>query len=187
MNNIKLLSRKQYSNSFIYDDHHPDIESSVFAAPGSKIIGNVKMENGSSIWFNSVLRGDNDKIHIGEKTNIQDLTMGHTDNNYPLIIGKRVTVGHNCVIHGCEIDNDCLIGMGSIVMNGVKINKGTIVGAGSIILEGMEIPPYSLVVGNPAIIKKRYDKKIIHLINKSSEIYYKKSQEFLNSFKFKEI
>lgn len=132
----------------------PEIHESVFLAPNSSVMGRVRIGERSSVWFGTVLRGDTDDIVIGRDSNIQDLSMIHADPGAPAIIGDRVTVGHRCIIHGCIIEDDCLIGMGAIIMNRSKIGKGSIIAAGSVILENTEIPPYSLVAGIPGKVKR---------------------------------
>ena len=122
------------------------------------------------------------QIQIGESSNFQDLSIGHADPGFPLIIGDRVTVGHRCITHGCEIQDDCLIGMGSVLMNGVKISRGCIVGAGAIILEGTQVPPFSMIAGSPAKVLKKYDKNIIENIEKISKHYVKLAEKYLNRF-----
>lgn len=162
----------------------PDIDETVFIAPGSAIIGNVRIGKNSSVWFNSVLRGDSDSITIGEGTNIQDLTVCHTDPGSPLIVGDRVTVGHRCVLHGCLIEDDCLIGMGAVVMNGARIGRGSIIAAGSVILENTTVPEFSLVAGGPGKVKRTLDEKVLDLIGKSSRVYIEKAEKYLTSGNF---
>ena len=140
-------------------------------APTAVVIGEVKLAKDASIWFNSVLRGDVEQITIGKESNFQDLSIGHADKGFPLIIGNRVTVGHRCITHGCEIDDDCLIGMGAILMNGVKINRGCIVGAGAIVLEGTNVPPFSMIAGSPAKVLKTYNEDILENIKNMSKHY----------------
>ena len=166
-------------NQFSINHVKPEIKSDVFIAPGAMVMGKVSLDKGSSLWFNSVLRGDNELISVGEETNIQDLSMGHTDPGFPLSLGKRVTVGHNCILHGCLIEDDCLIGMGSIIMNGCQIGKGSIIGAGSVLLEGQVIPPFSLVVGSPAKVKKTYDDTILINIRRSASVYAERAAQYL--------
>ena len=163
------------------DNITPKIDPSAYIAENATIIGNVSIEKNSSVWFNCVLRGDSDKISIGQKTNIQDLTICHCDPGAPLIIGNRVTVGHRSIIHGCFIEDYCLIGMGAIVMNHAKIGRGSIIAAGAVILENTEIPPYSLVVGTPGKVKKTFDKDVIDRNNKIALSYYEKSKNYLKS------
>ena len=127
----------------------------VFVAPTAVVIGDVQMDEGSSLWYGGVLRGDINSIKIGKFSNLQDGVIGHLADDYPLVVGKYVTVGHGAVIHACEIGDECLIGMNSTVLDGAKIGKQSIVAAGSLIPAGMEIPAGSLVAGVPAKIKKQ--------------------------------
>ena len=133
----------------------PKIHKSVFIAAGAKIIGNVIIKENSSIWYNTVVRGDINKILIGKKTNIQDNSVLHVENDTGIIIEDYVTVGHNSILHGCKISQGVLVGMGAIIMNEASIGKGSIIGAGSLIKEKMIIPDYSVVVGIPGKIIKQ--------------------------------
>ena len=144
---------------YIYKGIAPIVDPSVFIAPTAQIIGDVHIGKESSIWFHSVLRGDMDKIRVGQRTNIQDLCVCHADENIPLTIGNDVTIGHRSIIHGCTIEDDCLIGMGAIIMNQAIIGRGSVVAAGTIVLEGNVIPEYSLVAGAPGKVKKTYKNK----------------------------
>ncbi len=156
----------------------PVIDPSVYLAPSAAVIGNVTLAAHASVWFNSVLRADSDAIVIGRETNIQDFTMCHVDAGFPLTIGERVTVGHRCVIHGCSVADDCLIGMGAIIMNGARIGRGCIVAAGSVVLENTEIPPFSLVAGVPGAVKRSLQADIIPVINASVEIYKERCRAY---------
>lgn len=138
---------------------NPALHKTSFVARGAQIIGNVTLEKDSSIWYNSVLRADINKIRIGKRTNIQDNSVIHLENDQGVKVGNDVTVGHNVILHGCSIDDGVLIGMGAIVMNGVRIGKGSVIGAGSVIKQNMNIPKYSLVVGVPAKMIKTLDEK----------------------------
>ena len=160
---------------YTFENSTPEIKDTSFVAPNASLIGRVKIGENSSVWFNTVLRGDMETITIGNESNIQDLSMGHADPGFPLVLGNRVTIGHHCVLHGCKIGDDCLIGMGAIIMNGVRIGRGSIIGAGAVLLEGMEIPEFSMVIGSPAKIKKTYDESILDNIRKSAKIYVKRS------------
>ena len=129
----------------------PSIDKDVFVADGAKIVGEVIIGEGSSIWFNAVLRGDVAPIRIGQKTNIQDNAVVHgTWNKAAAVIGDGVTVGHSAILHGCTIGDNCLIGMGAIIMDLASIGANSIVGAGSLVTEGSVFPPGSLVLGRPA-------------------------------------
>lgn len=121
-----------------------------YLAPGAQVAGGVVLENEVSLWFNVVIRGDNDPIHIGEQTNIQDGAVLHSDPGFPLRVGARCTVGHKAMLHGCTIGEGTLIGIGAVVMNGASIGAGSLVGAGALVPEGKSFPPGVLLVGAPA-------------------------------------
>jgi carbonic anhydrase/acetyltransferase-like protein (isoleucine patch superfamily) len=128
----------------------PWIAQSAWVAPGAYVIGDVHLGEESSVWYGAVLRGDTEPIRIGARTNIQDGCVLHADPGYPAVVGEGCVVGHNAVVHGCEIEDDCLVGMGATILNGAKIGEGSIVAAGAVIPEGREFPPRSLIVGIPA-------------------------------------
>jgi carbonic anhydrase/acetyltransferase-like protein (isoleucine patch superfamily) len=132
----------------------PRVPASAFLAPGARVIGNVELGENVGVWFNAVLRGDSDAIVIGDGSNIQDNVSGHGDPGSPLLVGRNVSVGHNAVIHGCTIQDDCLVGMGAIVMNGAVVGAGSLVAAGALVLEGQQIPAGSLVAGVPAKVRR---------------------------------
>ena len=137
------------------DGKRPKIHPSVWLAPGTHVVGDVEIGEGSSVWFNSVIRGDVERVRIGARTNIQDLTMVHVmRDTHPTTIGDEVTVGHAAVLHGCTIEDRCLIGMGAMLLNGAHVGADSIVAAGSLVTEGMRIPPRSLVMGRPAKVKR---------------------------------
>ncbi|MCP4550963.1 MAG: gamma carbonic anhydrase family protein [Bacteroidetes bacterium] len=165
---------------YSYKNNQPKLHPTVYLAPTAQIIGNVHIGKESSVWFQTVIRGDFDKISVGKKTNIQDLCMCHADENIPLKIGNAVTIGHRCVIHGCTIEDKCLIGMGAIVMNQAVIGKGSVVAAGAVVLEKTIIPPYSLVTGSPGKIKKTYEnqEEIEQDIRTMSETYMNSARNF---------
>ncbi len=126
------------------------LDSTVYLAPGAIVCGDVTIGPHSSVWFNSVIRGDSDRIVIGAHSNVQDLGLVHLDEGFPALIGDRVTIGHRAIIHGCTIEDDCLIGMGAIILSGARIGAGSLIGAGALVRERQEIPPGSLVLGAPA-------------------------------------
>ena len=158
-------------NLVSFEDKKPQIALSVYIAPTATIIGNVVIGENSSVWFNSVIRGDVNGIIIGDATNIQDLSMLHSDPGKLLAIGNRVTVGHACVLHGCTIEDDCFIGMGVIVMMGACIGRGSVVAAGSVVTENSITPPFSLVTGAPGKVVRTYDESILD-DNKGAARYY---------------
>src|ERR1700681_559486 len=134
------------------DGQAPELpaEGNYFIADTAIVIGKVRLKNSASVWFGAVLRGDNEWIEIGEGANVQDNSTCHTDMGFPLTIGQNCTVGHNVILHGCTLEDDALVGMGSIVMNGARIGCGSIVGAGSVITEGKQYPEHALIIGAPA-------------------------------------
>ena len=133
----------------------PNIHPGAFVAPSADIIGRVRLAKGSSIWFGCVLRGDVNRIEIGEATNIQDGSILHVDNHSPCVIGDHVHVGHHVNLHGCVVGRGAMIGIGAIVLSGAHIGKEAIVGAGSVVLEGTRVPPRTLVVGAPARVVRK--------------------------------
>jgi len=138
-----------------YKSKRPRIHDSVFVAQGVRIIGDVEIDRDSSVWFNTVIRGDVHYVRIGRATNIQDNCVLHvTDGEYPCIIGSHVTVGHGAIVHACTVGDFCLIGMGSIILDNAKVGNYSLVAAGSLVLENFEVPPGMLVAGVPARIKR---------------------------------
>jgi gamma-carbonic anhydrase len=146
------------ANILPYKNIYPRIEEDVFIAPNAWIIGDVVIGKRSSIWFNTVVRGDEHYIRIGNETNVQDSAVLHgTPGEFPLEISDRVTIGHGAIVHGCVIEDECMIGMGAIVMDGAKIGKGSLIAAGSLVTQGLVVPPGSLVMGSPGKIVKTLD------------------------------
>lgn len=133
-----------------YQGIKPNIDKTVFIAESADIIGKVNIEKNANIWYNTVIRADDQSITIGENTNIQDGCVVHVGNDIPTVIGKNVTIGHKALIHGCTIGNNTLIGMGSIVLDGAKVGEYTLLGAGSLVPPGKEIPSGVLAMGSPA-------------------------------------
>lgn len=132
----------------------PEIKGDCWVAESATVVGQVCLENNSSVWFNAVLRGDAEKLTIGENSNVQDGSVLHADAGFPLVIGKNVTVGHKVMLHGCEIGEGSLIGINAVVLNGAKIGKNCLIGANSLISEGKVIPDGSLVMGSPGKVVK---------------------------------
>ncbi len=128
-----------------------------FIAPAAIVLGDVRLGADASIWYGTVVRGDSERIEIGEGSNVQDLSMVHADPGFPCVVGRRVTVGHRAILHGCTVEDDCMIGMGAILLNGVRVGPGSVVGAGSVLVEGMQVPPGSLVLGVPARVVRPVD------------------------------
>jgi len=155
-------------------DRHPSapvVHPTAFIAPGADVMGDVRLAAESSVWYQCVLRGDIAAITVGERSNIQDLTMVHVDEGVPCAVGARVGVGHRSILHGCTIEDDCLIGMGSILLNGVRVGTGSVIGAGAVVPEGMQIPAGSLVMGVPAKIRRPVDDELRARIRLTVEHY----------------
>lgn len=138
-----------------FADKLPELHESVFVAPGAIVVGDVEIGEDSSIWYNTVVRGDVMSVRIGARVNVQDLSMVHvTSGRFPAVIEDDVTVGHRAIIHGCAVERGCLIGMGAIVMDGAVVGTESLVGAGALVTPGTQIPPRSLVLGSPAKVKR---------------------------------
>ncbi len=134
-------------------------------------MGDVRLGALASVWYQCVLRGDMAPITVGERSNIQDLTMVHVDEDVPCTVGARVGVGHRCILHGCVVEDDCLIGMGSVLLNHVRVGTGSVIGAGAVVPEGLEIPPGSLVMGVPAKVRRPVDEELRARITATVEHY----------------
>ena len=160
----------------------PD-EGDYWIAPEAHVMGNVQMSKNSSVWFGSVVRGDNDPITIGENTNIQDNSVLHSDVGSPLSIGKDVTVGHRVMLHGCTIGDNCLIGIGSVILNNTKIGKNCLIGANSLITEGKDIPDNSMVMGSPGRVLRQLTDEQVAMINLSAEHYVHNWKRFAAGLK----
>jgi len=138
-----------------YRGVYPKVASSCYIDPSAQVIGRVEIGERSSVWCNVTIRGDVNEIRIGEESNVQDNCVIHVEHDlFPTILGDRVTVGHSVTLHGCTIEDDCLIGIGAIVLNGAVVGKGSIIAAGALLAEGMKIPPYSMVMGIPGKVKR---------------------------------
>jgi len=136
-----------------------DAGVALFCAPTATIIGDVSIGHDVGIWFGAVLRGDRDRIAIGDRSNIQDNSVVHTSKGFPTLVGKDVSVGHGAILHGCTIEDGVLVGMGAIILNGARVGAGSIIGAGAVITENSSIPPGSIVVGVPGKVIKQAGEK----------------------------
>jgi carbonic anhydrase/acetyltransferase-like protein (isoleucine patch superfamily) len=150
-----------------------------FVAPGAHLIGRVELQEDANVWFNCILRGDNEWITVGARTNIQDNSVLHTDMGYPLAIGDDCTIGHNVVLHGCAIGDGTLIGMGATVLNGAKIGKNCLVGANALVTEGKEFPDNSLIVGAPAKVVRELGPDSRAKFLESAKHYVENGQRYL--------
>jgi carbonic anhydrase/acetyltransferase-like protein (isoleucine patch superfamily) len=148
-----------------------DIHPTAFIAPGAVVLGEVTLAARASVWYGAVLRGDMAPIVVGEATNLQDGTIVHVDAGKPARIGARVGVGHRAILHACTVEDDCLIGMGSILLNDVHVGTGSVVAAGAVVPEGTRVPPGSLIVGVPARVARQVDEALRQRIRLTWEHY----------------
>lgn len=147
-------------------------------APSAVVIGRVKLEENASVWWNAVIRGDNEQITLGRNTNIQDGCVLHTDPGFPLTTGADVTVGHLAMLHGCVIDDNSLIGIGAVILNGVKIGRNCLIGSNALVTEGKEIPDNSLVMGSPAKVVREVSAEHIEMMREAAEHYVANWQRY---------
>jgi carbonic anhydrase/acetyltransferase-like protein (isoleucine patch superfamily) len=136
------------------------MDPSAFIAPGAVVLGDVWLGREASVWYGSVIRGDTAPIRIGDETNIQDLSVVHADADAPCTIGSRVGVGHRAILHGCTVEDECLVGMGAVLLNHVRVGRGSVIGAGALLPEGMVVPAGSLVLGLPARVVRPVDREL---------------------------
>ena len=159
-------------------DNQPAIDESCFIAPSADLIGSVVMKPNASVWFNCVLRADNEPITIGENSNVQDGSILHVDPGFPIDIAANVTIGHKVMLHGCYIGENTLVGMNSVILNGAKIGKNCLIGANSLVTENTEIPDGSMVLGSPAKVVKQLDEKAQAMLKMGAEHYTKNSARY---------
>ncbi|CAM5264789.1 Gamma carbonic anhydrase family protein OS=Streptomyces tendae OX=1932 GN=GUR47_30150 PE=4 SV=1 [Streptomyces tendae] len=132
----------------------PKVDAEAFVAPTASVVGDVTLHAGASVWYGAVLRGDVERISVGASSNVQDNCTLHADPGFPVTVGERVSIGHNAVVHGATVEDDCLVGMGATVLNGAVIGAGSLVAAQALVPQGMRVPPGSLVAGVPAKVKR---------------------------------
>lgn len=149
-----------------------------WVAPGAQVMGNVVLRKGASVWFNAVLRGDNELIEVGVDSNVQDGAVLHTDPGCPLVIGENCTIGHQAILHGCTIGDGALIGMGATILNGAVIGPGCLVGANALVTEGKEFPAASLIVGSPAKAVRQLDEDALAGLITSAQKYRENMRRF---------
>ncbi|MEJ6780182.1 MAG: gamma carbonic anhydrase family protein, partial [Akkermansiaceae bacterium] len=178
---VKILSLEMFfaMASVTFEGMAPDIHESAFVASSADVIGQVQIEDEASVWYNTTLRGDINKIVIGPKSNIQDNACIHLADDYGAYIGELVTVGHSAIIHACTVKDEVLVGMGACILDGAVIGERSIIGAHALVTGGTEIPPGSLVLGSPAKVVKTLDKEQQEGIKKWAEKYVIVSRKFL--------
>jgi carbonic anhydrase/acetyltransferase-like protein (isoleucine patch superfamily) len=162
------------------DGHAPEFpaDGQYWVAETATLIGRVRLKAQASVWFGAVLRGDNEWIELGERSQIQDNATLHTDPGFPLTIGTNCVIGHNVILHGCTIGDESLIGMGAIMLNGAKVGRNCLVGAGAVVTEGKTFPDNSLVVGAPARAIRTLDEKAAAMIRGGADIYVRRSRQY---------
>jgi carbonic anhydrase/acetyltransferase-like protein (isoleucine patch superfamily) len=163
---------------FQLGEHAPEIDATAFVAESANLIGKVTLEANASVWFGVTIRGDNERITIGENSNVQEGTVMHTDMGFPLTIGKGVTIGHQAMLHGCTVGDGSLIGIQAVILNGAKIGKGCLVGAGALVTEGKEFPDYSLIIGTPAKAVRTLTEEDVARLQGNAASYVKRGQLF---------
>lgn len=156
----------------------PQLGPGAWAAPSAELIGDVRLASRASVWFGAVLRGDNTPLTLGEDTNFQDCAVGHSDAGFPLTIGARVTVGHQAILHGCTIADDCLVGMGARILNGAVIESECVIGAGALVTEGKRYASGSLIVGAPARVVRQITDEEKRALRISAAHYAEKAERY---------
>ncbi|GAB3288784.1 gamma carbonic anhydrase family protein [Parasphingorhabdus pacifica] len=157
------------------------IAADAWVAPGATLVGDVHIGRYASVWYGTILRADQDRISVGDRTNIQDGTVMHADPGVPLLVGDRVSVGHGAILHGCEISNDVLIGMRATVLNGTRVGAASLVAAGAVVLEGTDVPPRSLVAGIPGRVRRELTDEEVAGIVHNSTVYVELSERYASS------
>jgi len=165
-------------STYQLDDISPEVHPSAFVADSAQVMGKVTLAEDSSIWFQAVLRGDNERITIGAGSNVQEGSVLHTDMGSPLILGERVTVGHGVVLHGCTVGDESLIGIGAVVLNGAVIGKHCLVGAGALVTEGKHFPDGSMILGSPAKVVRQLTPEQIEGLRRSAANYVQNARRF---------
>jgi carbonic anhydrase/acetyltransferase-like protein (isoleucine patch superfamily) len=167
------------------DGQKPDLpeDGRYWVAPSASVIGRVRLNTDCSVWFGAVLRGDNEWIEVGERSQIQDNATLHTDMGFPISIGPDCVIGHNVILHGCTIGARALIGMGAIVLNGARIGEGSLVGAGALVTEGKSFPEKSLIVGSPARAIRTLDEAAAKQIAAGADFYVRNFKRFAKGMK----
>lgn len=160
---------------FAYAGHRPELHPSAFVAPGATVLGRVRLDEGASVWYGCVLRGDNDDLILGAGVNVQDGCILHTDAGRPLTVGAEATLGHGAVVHGCTIADHALIGMRAVLLNGGRVGRYAIVAAGAVLRPGFEVPDRTLVAGVPARIVREVNDEECAMIDRTAASYRQKA------------
>ncbi len=159
-------------------DISPDIHDTSYVVDNATVIGDVELKAHTSVWFGATLRGDTERIRIGERSNLQEGAVLHTDTGFPLTIGSNVTVGHQAMLHGCTIGDGSLIGIQAVILNGAKIGRNCLVGAGALVTEGKSFPDNSLIVGSPAKVIRTLTEEQIAMLMASADMYVQRAARY---------
>jgi carbonic anhydrase/acetyltransferase-like protein (isoleucine patch superfamily) len=160
------------------DDISPEVHPSAYVADTAQVMGAVTLGADSSVWFQTVLRGDTERITVGAGSNVQDGSVLHTDVGYPLTLGERVTIGHGVMLHGCTVGDESLIGIGAVVLNGARIGKHCLVGAGALVTEGKSFPDGSMILGSPAKVVRQLTPEQIEGLRRSAQHYIDNARRY---------
>jgi carbonic anhydrase/acetyltransferase-like protein (isoleucine patch superfamily) len=164
-------------------DKVPDVDKALFVAWNAEVAGSVTLAEETSVWFSATLRGDIEPITVGRGSNVQDGATLHVDFDLPCVVGERVTIGHQAILHGCTVGDDCLIGMGAVVLSGAVIGKESVVGAGALVTEGKSFPPRSLIIGSPAKAVRTLDDAALEKVRENGRIYVRLAAEADRSYR----
>jgi carbonic anhydrase/acetyltransferase-like protein (isoleucine patch superfamily) len=159
-------------------EHAPEIDASAYVADSATLVGKVTIEANASVWFGVTIRGDNERITIGENSNVQEGTVMHTDMGFPMVIGKNVSIGHQAMLHGCTVGDGSLIGIQAVLLNGARIGKGCLVGAGALVTEGKEFPDHSLILGSPAKVVRTLTEDDLLRLQGNADGYVERGRRF---------
>ncbi|WP_207480360.1 gamma carbonic anhydrase family protein [Arenibaculum pallidiluteum] len=163
---------------YALDDIEPEVAPDCWIAPDAHVMGRVRLGRAVGIWFGAVLRGDNEDIVVGDRTNVQDGAMLHADPGFPLSVGSGCTIGHHAIVHGCTVGDGTLIGMGATILNGARIGRNCLVGAGALVTKGKAFPDGSLIIGAPAKLARELDQEAIAQLGRSAETYVRNAERF---------
>ena len=158
-------------------DKVPSVDRALFIAWNAEVAGSVTLAEDTSVWFSATLRGDIAPIIVGRGSNVQDGATLHVDFDLPCVVGERVTIGHQAILHGCKVGDDCLVGMGAVVLSGAVIGKESVVGAGALVTEGKSFPPRSLIIGSPAKAVRTLDDAAIQRVRENGKVYERLAAE----------
>ena len=163
---------------FCYEDMIPCVHETAYIAPTGIVIGRAFLASDSSVWFHAVLRADNEEIHVGRGSNVQEGAVLHTDPGFPLTVGENVTVGHQAMLHGCSIGDGSLIGIKAVILNGATIGKNCLVGAGALVTEGKSFPDNALIMGAPAKVSRMLSEEEINRMHRGTDEYVNRSRRY---------